>query len=141
MWPVGAVSKTTTEKFIPFTSLEAEVDSDAERGERQLSSLRSGRRTAVPHDLGVAHGLVNAREGAHGLLHHLLAHAEHVVLLKELIGQLGHAQAGVDLLHSRKHSPSVRCSQSGLQPVKPAVNEGLCWIPACNFPPMTLMKR
>lgn len=26
VWPVGAVSKTTTEKFIPFTSLGAEVE-------------------------------------------------------------------------------------------------------------------
>lgn len=59
---------------------------------------------AVPHDLCVAHGLVDAREGAHGLLHHLLAHAEHVVLLEELIGQLGHAQAGVDLLRSHRHN-------------------------------------
>lgn len=30
VWPVGAVSKTTTEKFIPFTSLGAQMDSDVE---------------------------------------------------------------------------------------------------------------
>lgn len=59
---------------------------------------------SLPHDLCVAHGLVDAGEGAHGLLHHLLAHAEHVVLLKELIGQLCHTQARVNLLRSHKHT-------------------------------------
>lgn len=60
--------------------------------------------TVSPHDLCVAHGLVDAREGAHGLLHHLLAHAEHVVLLKELIRQLCHTQTRVNLLHLQKHT-------------------------------------
>lgn len=57
----------------------------------------------LPHDLCVAHGLVDAREGTHGLLHHLLTHAEHVVLFKELIRQLCHTQAWVNLLHSHTH--------------------------------------
>lgn len=52
----------------------------------------------LPHDLSIAHGLINAREGTHGLLHHLLAHAQHVVFLEELIGELCHTQAGVYLL-------------------------------------------
>lgn len=60
--------------------------------------------TVLPHDLCVAHGLIDAREGAHGLLHHLLAHAEHVVLLEELIRQLCHTQAWVNLLHSQTHT-------------------------------------
>lgn len=59
--------------------------------------------TVLPHDLRVAHCLVDAREGAHGLLHHLLTHAKHVVLLEELIRQLCHAQAWVNLLPSHKH--------------------------------------
>lgn len=58
---------------------------------------------ALPHDLCIAHGLVDARESAHCLLHHLLTHAEHVVLLKELIRQLCHTQAWVNLLHSHIH--------------------------------------
>lgn len=95
VWPVGAVSNTTTEKFMPFTSL-------GERGVRPRPSLHCGPQPALrqarPHDLCVAHGLVDAWEGAHGLLHHLLAHAQHAVLLEELIGQLCHTQAGVDLL-------------------------------------------
>lgn len=62
----------------------------------------------LPHDLCVAHGLVDAGESAHCLLHHLLAHAEHVVLLKELIRQLCHTQAWVNLLHSHKHEQSAQ---------------------------------
>ncbi len=50
------------------------------------------------HDLCVAHGLVDAGKSAHGFLHHLLPHTEHVVLLEELIGELRHTQTGVDLL-------------------------------------------
>lgn len=53
-----------------------------------------------PHDLCVAHGLVDAGKSAHGFLHHLLPHTEHVVLLEELIGELRHTQTGVDLLQT-----------------------------------------
>lgn len=63
---------------------------------------------SVPHDLCVAHGLVDAREGAHGLLHHLLAHTQHVVLFKELIWELRHAQAGINLLQGGTHTAEVR---------------------------------
>lgn len=60
--------------------------------------LRSFYFTSSPHDFCITHGLVDAREGTHGLLHHLFAHAEHVVLLEELIRQFCYTQAGVDLL-------------------------------------------
>lgn len=67
----------------------------------------SSNHVVLPHDLCIAHGLVDAREGAHGLLHHLLTHAEHVVLLKELIRQLRHTQARVNLLHAHIHKLSA----------------------------------
>lgn len=66
-----------------------------------LSSTRDALRV-WPHDLCVAHGLIDAGESTHGFLHHLLPHTEHVVLLKELIGQLCHTQTGVDLLHRER---------------------------------------
>lgn len=53
-------------------------------------TLLSWDHSVLPHDFSIAHGLINAREGAHCLLHHLLTHTEHVVLLKELIRQLCH---------------------------------------------------
>lgn len=96
--PVGAVSKTTTEKFIPFTNLVGPGVGGGEFSGATCGVLAPQLAPRSPHHLGVAHGLVDAGEGAHGFLHHLLAHAQHVVLLKELVGEFRHSQAGVDLL-------------------------------------------
>lgn len=62
--------------------------------------LRENTNTKLPHDLCIAHSLIDAGEGAHRFLHHLLAHAEHIVLLEELIRQLCHTQARVNLLYT-----------------------------------------
>lgn len=103
VWPVGAVSNTTTEKFIPFTNLFQQVIKDTKLNKTSptTSFYISNFYLCIyfsPHDLCVAHSLVNARESTHGFLHHFLAHAEHVVLLKEFIRQFGDAQARVNLL-------------------------------------------
>jgi hypothetical protein len=71
--PVGAVSKTTTEKFIERTSLETKDTTnyfwpgDLEMNlEWVLVSL---------HDFGVAHGLVNSRKCIEEFLHYILRHS------------------------------------------------------------------
>lgn len=79
--------------------------------------LRENSNAKLPHDLCIAHSLIDAGEGAHGFLHHLFAHAEHVVLLEELIRQLCHTQARVNLLYTQYMPKSNRLQMFLCPPV------------------------
>ena len=61
VWPVGAVSNTTTEKWSSFTKLSGEG-----RSEHDLLCVCVN---DLPHDLHEALGLINPRHGVCKLCH------------------------------------------------------------------------
>ena len=63
--PVGAVSKTTTEKFIPRTNLRNKGMWASQPGTIDHRVVMS-----ILHDFGVAHGFVYSRECAQELVHY-----------------------------------------------------------------------